>query len=69
VTGPAAAATPVTGPAPASPVTGPAPASPLVAPVTLVPEDLAGIDRGLADIDTQLTGAGKDAATPEGDLG
>jgi hypothetical protein len=42
---------------------------PLVAPVVVVPEDLAGIDQSLADFDIQLTNAGHDAATPEGDLG
>jgi hypothetical protein len=46
----------------------PAPA-PVVAAVTVAPEDLAGIDRSLTDIDTQLDDAGQDAATPEGDLG
>jgi hypothetical protein len=51
-------------PAPQAPVGGPTSAAPAADPGP----SLAGIDRALAELDTQLSDADHDVATPEGDL-
>jgi hypothetical protein len=56
------------GPAPAAVVPWPAGNGGTAAPAVDPGQSLAAIDRALADLDTQLTDADHDVATPEGDL-
>ncbi|HEV7686923.1 MAG TPA: hypothetical protein VGQ80_10150 [Acidimicrobiia bacterium] len=61
-------ATPPGGPGPAAAVPQPAGNGGTTAPAVDPGQSLAALDRALADLDTQITDADHDVATPEGDL-